>query len=98
MADKITSKEVTEILEQYQLYRKGKVDWFSVSPSKLTHAINFAIEELKVFIDEEHIQVLEQYQLWRTGEIDWFPVSPSKLTQAINISIEALKGSAKESE
>jgi hypothetical protein len=52
MAEKITKEEAIKILEQYQLWRTGKVDWFPVSPAKLTQAINISIEALKASVKE----------------------------------------------
>ena len=57
MADKITKEEALKILEQYQLWRTGKVDWFPVSPSKLTLAINMSIDALKEKIQHEENKV-----------------------------------------
>lgn len=57
MANQITKEEALYILEQYQLWRTGKIDWFPVSPSKLTLAINMSVDALKEKLQNEKDQV-----------------------------------------
>ena len=44
--DKMTKEQAAELLKNYQQWRKGRVDYFPVSPAKLSQAIEVAIEHL----------------------------------------------------
>jgi hypothetical protein len=44
--DKMTKEQAAELLTNYQQWRKGRVDYFPVSPAKLSQAIDLAIENL----------------------------------------------------
>lgn len=44
--DKMTKEQAAELLKNYQQWRKGRVDYFPVSPAKLSQAIDLAIENL----------------------------------------------------
>lgn len=44
--DKMTKEQAAELLKNYQQWRKGRVDYFPVSPAKVSRAIEVAIENL----------------------------------------------------
>lgn len=44
--DKMTKEQAAELLKNYQQWRKGRVDYFPVSPAKLSQAIEVAIQNL----------------------------------------------------
>lgn len=44
--DKMTKEEAAQLLTNYQQWRKGRIDYFPVSPAKLSKAIEVAIENL----------------------------------------------------
>ena len=45
--DKMTKEQAAELLKNYQQWRKGRVDYFPVSPAKLSQAIEVAIAALQ---------------------------------------------------
>lgn len=48
----MTRDEALKILKDYQLWRKGKIDYFPISPGKLSQAIELAMLALWSVTDE----------------------------------------------
>ena len=81
----MTKQQAAELLDNYQRWRKGEVDYFPVSPKSLSAAIDLAITNLGSALAEtveaksycekhmhkEHVLQLEQYGIDVAGWEDY---------------------------